>query len=180
MFGKLFLLFTIIPILELYTLVTVGSVIGGLPTIALVILTGVAGAWLARMEGFHTMQKVRSSLDQGSMPADEMVEGLLILIAGLLLLTPGFLTDFAGLALLLPFTRKPFARWLRKQFSSSMTARGGAQNHAGFTYYTWHSSGGQEKDEQTIFSEIKHDAEQLQTPRQAVVIDCEPVDEEKK
>jgi UPF0716 protein FxsA len=177
MFGRLFLLFTLIPILELYMLVSVGSVIGGLPTIGIVVLTGIAGAWLARMEGFHTMQKVRQSLNEGAMPAEEMVEGLLILIAGLLLLTPGFITDFAGLALLLPVTRKPFARWLRKQFSAA-TIQGGAQNHAGFTYYTWHSSGGQQKDEQTIYSEIKNDAEQ--TPRQAIVIDCEPVEEEKK
>jgi len=178
MFGRLFLLFTLIPILELYMLVSVGSVIGGLPTIGIVILTGIAGAWLARMEGFHTMQKVRLSLNEGKMPADEMVEGLLILIAGLLLLTPGFITDFAGLGLLLPVTRKPFARWLRTQFSAS-AARGGAQNQAGFTYYTWHSSGGQQKDEQTIYTEIQNGA-QPETPRQAVVIDCEPIDEEKK
>ncbi|MEZ6853363.1 FxsA family protein [Halodesulfovibrio aestuarii] len=178
MFGRLFLLFTLIPILELYMLVSVGSVIGGLPTIGIVIITGIAGAWLARMEGFNTMQKVRQSLNEGAMPADEMVEGLLILIAGLLLLTPGFVTDFAGLALLLPLTRKPFARWLRKQFSEA-AVRGGSQNHAGFTYYTWHSSGGQQKDEQTVYSKIKNDA-QHQAPRQAIVIDCEPVDDEQK
>ncbi|MCG8530765.1 MAG: FxsA family protein [Desulfovibrionales bacterium] len=179
MFGRLFLLFTIIPIVELYTLTSVGSVIGFFPTVGLVILTGVVGAYLARMEGFHTMQKVRQSLNAGAMPADEMVEGLLILIAGLLLLTPGFLTDFIGLALLLPVTRKPFARWLRKQFNAA-TIQGGAQNGAGFTYYTWHSSDNQQKkDEQTIYSEIKNDARH-EPPRQAVVIDCEPVDDSKK
>lgn len=178
MFGRLFLLFTLIPIIELYTLVSVGSVIGGLPTIGIVILTGIAGAWLARMEGFNTMQKVRQSLNEGQVPADEMVEALLILVAGLLLLTPGFVTDFAGLAMLLPFTRKPLARWLRKQFNAA-AVRSADQNHAGFTYYTWHSSGGQQKDEQTVFTEIKND-EKNQTPRQAIVIDCEPVDDDKK
>ncbi len=190
MFSRLFLLFTLIPVLELYTLVQVGSVIGAPSTILIVILTGVAGAWLARMEGFNTMMKVRESLNQGRMPADELVEGLLILVAGILLLTPGFITDCMGLIMLLPFTRKPLARVLRKQMSASVQmqgtgARGG--NAAGFTYYTWHSSGQTNGPAQPDpFANLGRnglhgDADGAkEPPRKAMVIDCEPIEPDDK
>ncbi|WBF67515.1 FxsA family protein [Desulfovibrio subterraneus] len=185
MFSKLFLLFTLIPIMELYTLVEVGSVIGVGSTILIVILTGVIGAWLARMEGFNTMLKVRESLAQGKVPADEMVEGLLILVAGLLLLTPGFITDCMGIVLLAPFTRKPFARMLRKQFNESVKVQGagsfGSANSAGFTYYTWHSSGGRKAPGDGPLSvqdlEARLRGETSQEPRKAVVIDCDPIED---
>lgn len=184
MFSRLFLLFTLIPILELYTMVKVGSVIGVGTTILVVILTGVAGAWLARMEGFSTMMRVRESLNQGKMPADEMVEGLLILVAGILLLTPGFITDCMGLSMLLPFTRKPLARWLRKQFGASvqMHGAGGMRggNSAGFTYYTWHSSGaGSARSQEDPFKAMREamgEQSDKPAPRQAMVIDCDPID----
>ncbi|UZP67768.1 FxsA family protein [Desulfovibrio mangrovi] len=188
MFPKLFLLFTLIPIMELYTLVEVGSVIGVGSTILVVILTGIAGAWLARMEGFNTMMKVRESLAQGKVPADEMVEGLLILVAGILLLTPGFITDCMGILMLAPFTRKPLARVLRKQFNESVKVQGagsfGSANGAGFTYYTWHSSGGQRTSSNEAFSAQEFEARlrgagnEEASPRKAVVIDCEPIDDD--
>lgn len=182
MFGRLFLLFTLIPIIELYTLVQVGSVIGGWTTVGIVIFTGAVGAWLARMEGMATMLRVRESLHRGAMPADEMVEGVLILVAGIVLLTPGFMTDAMGLLLLFPPTRKPIAKWLRRQFSES--ARIHAQRSGGqtsgtmgstgnFAYYSW-SSGG----EQTIHR-VDHPRHSREEPRQAVVIDCEAMDEKK-
>ena len=116
MLLKLFLAFTIIPVVELYFLIKIGTVIGGLNTILLVILTGFAGAWLARMEGMHTMLKVRKSLDQGIMPAEELTDAVIIFCAGIVLITPGILTDFTGLLLLLPVTRKKFKQFLRKKF----------------------------------------------------------------
>ncbi|EMS79108.1 MULTISPECIES: FxsA family protein [Desulfotignum] len=116
MLLKLFLCFTLIPILELYLLIKLGTVIGGFNTILLVILTGFAGAWLARMQGMVTMLKVRMNLQQGIMPAEDLMDGLIILIAGLVLITPGLITDVAGLLLLWPVTRNRFKRFLRKKF----------------------------------------------------------------
>jgi UPF0716 protein FxsA len=116
MFGKLFLLFAVVPVAEIYVLVSVGSVIGVLPTVALVLLTALAGAHLARMQGLSVMLRIRENLAQGFMPAEELLDGLLIFLAGMVLLTPGFLTDIAGLLILLPATRNMFKRWLRKKF----------------------------------------------------------------
>lgn len=116
MFGKLFLLFAVVPVAEIYVLVSVGSVIGVLPTVALVLLTALAGAHLARMQGLSVMMRIRENLAQGFMPAEELLDGLLIFMAGMVLLAPGFLTDIAGLLILLPVTRNMFKRWLRKKF----------------------------------------------------------------
>ena len=115
MFGKLLLAFTIIPMLELWLLISVGSHIGALTTIAIVILTGAAGAWLARMQGLKTLARVQQNLNQGIMPADELLDGVIILFAGAVLLTPGFLTDITGLLLLFPPTREPAKAWLKKK-----------------------------------------------------------------
>jgi len=114
MFLKLFLAFTLIPGVELYLLIKVGSVIGALNTILLVILTGASGAYLARLQGLQTMFRVRARLHQGEMPAEDLLDALIILAAGIVLLTPGFLTDIAGLLLLLPVTRRKFKKWLRR------------------------------------------------------------------
>ena len=116
MFGKLFLLFILVPAAEIYLLVKVGSVIGPFATIALVILTALAGAHLARLQGMSTMLRIRENLDQGFMPAEELLDGVLIFLAGMVLLTPGFLTDITGLLILLPGPRNMFKRWLRKKF----------------------------------------------------------------
>lgn len=114
MFLKLFLAFTLIPVVELYLLIKVGSVIGAFNTILLVILTGASGAYLARLQGLQTMFRVRARLQQGEMPAEDLLDALIILAAGIVLLTPGFLTDIAGLLLLLPVTRRKFKKWLRR------------------------------------------------------------------
>jgi len=123
MLLRLFLCFTLIPVIELYLLIKVGTLIGGFNTILLVILTGFAGAWLARMEGMNTMLKVRTNLQQGLMPAEDLMDALIILIAGLVLITPGLMTDVFGLLLLWPVTRKRFKRFLRKKFDE-MQSRG--------------------------------------------------------
>ncbi|WP_022663742.1 FxsA family protein [Desulfospira joergensenii] len=117
MLFRLFLCFTIIPVVELYLLIKVGSVIGGFNTILLVIFTGFAGAWLARMEGMNTMIKVRMNLQNNIMPAEELIDALIIFIAGLVLITPGLITDAFGLFLLWPVTRNRFKTFLRKKFN---------------------------------------------------------------
>lgn len=116
MLLKLFLCFTLIPVVELYLLIQIGSAIGGFNTILLVILTGFAGAWLARMEGMHTMMKLRMNLQQGMMPAEELIDAVIIFAAGIVLLTPGLITDVFGLALLWPVTRNKFKQVLRQKF----------------------------------------------------------------
>ena len=116
MLLKLFLCFTLIPVLELYLLIKIGTVIGGFNTILLVVLTGFTGAWLARMEGMNTMMKLRTNLQQGLMPAEELIDAVIIFAAGVVLLTPGLITDAFGLALLWPVTRNKFKQMLRKKF----------------------------------------------------------------
>ena len=116
MFLKLFLAFTLVPFIEIYLLIKIGGQIGAFNTILIVILTGLLGASLARLEGMKTMTKVRDSLNRGDLPAEEMLDAMLIFVAGVVLLTPGFITDLTGLALLVPKARYWFKRWLRKKF----------------------------------------------------------------
>ena len=116
MFFKIFLAFTLIPAAEIYLLIQIGGMIGALNTLLVIIITGFVGAYLARLQGMHTLLKIQSNLQQGIMPAEELIDALLILVAGIVLLTPGFLTDAAGLLLLIPQIRFYFKRWLRKKF----------------------------------------------------------------
>ncbi len=109
-FGLLFLLFVLIPIAEIIVLIKVGSLIGVLPTVALVILTAVGGAALMRYQGLQTMAAVRQAVSRGEVPALEMLEGLALLVGGALLLTPGFITDALGFTLLIPPIRRRLAR----------------------------------------------------------------------
>lgn len=117
MLLKFFLAFTIIPFLEIFLLIKVGSYLGAFNTLTIVILTGLLGAFLARSQGLQTMFRVKESLIRGAIPAEEMLDALLIFLAGILLLTPGFLTDIAGLLILIPRTRSLFKAWLRKKFN---------------------------------------------------------------
>ncbi len=116
MFLKLFLAFTLIPAFEIFLFLRIGNIIGTFNTIFLVILSGIAGAYLARMQGLQTMLRVRTSLEQGHVPAEELVDALIIFAAGIVLLTPGFFTDTLGLLLLFPPSRFHFKRWLRGKF----------------------------------------------------------------
>ena len=115
MLLKLFLAFTIIPIIEIYLLIEIGSMFGALTAVTLVILTGFLGAFMARMQGLQTLYRIQESLREGRMPSGELLDALLIVIAGLVLLTPGFLTDSVGFLLLIPATRNSIKYWLRRQ-----------------------------------------------------------------
>jgi UPF0716 protein FxsA len=123
MLLKLFLCFTLIPVVELYLLIKVGTVLGGINTILLVIISGFLGAWLARLEGMNTLMKLRANLQQGLMPAEELLDAVIIFIAGVVLITPGFITDVLGLLLLWPVTRNRLKRFLRKKFDE-LNAKG--------------------------------------------------------
>jgi UPF0716 protein FxsA len=119
MFLRLLLLFTLVPLVELYLLIRIGEIIGIGPTIALVIGTGAVGAVLTRLEGLRVLGRVRSDLAEGRMPTDHLLDGLLILVAGAVLLTPGLLTDGLGFLLLLP----PGRRAVRKSLSAALERR---------------------------------------------------------
>ncbi len=105
MFLRLLLLFTIVPLIELYLLITIGGVIGVVPTIAIVIGTGVLGAWLARWQGLAVIRRISDEMADGRIPTDALIDGLLVLVAAAVLLTPGLLTDTAGFVLLVPSSR---------------------------------------------------------------------------
>ena len=102
----LFLLFIAVPLVEIYLLLEVGGMIGAVPTIGLVVLTAAAGAALVRAQGFSTILQVRRSLEAGEVPAVAIIEGIFLLVAGALLLTPGFLTDAIGFGCLIPPLRR--------------------------------------------------------------------------
>ena len=102
MFLRLLLLFTLVPLIELFLLVKLGTVIGIGATVLIVITTGVLGAWLARWQGLGVLRRLTEDLNQGRLPAEALIDGLLILIAGAVLLTPGLITDALGFLLLVP------------------------------------------------------------------------------
>jgi UPF0716 protein FxsA len=116
MLIRLILLFTIVPFVELYLLLELAARIGAIETLAVVIVTGIVGGALARMEGWKTWRRIQEDLARGIMPSGRLVDGVLILAGGLLLLTPGVLTDGAGFLLLIPFTRAGIKRHLRRKF----------------------------------------------------------------
>ncbi|MGB7950093.1 MAG: FxsA family protein, partial [Candidatus Binatia bacterium] len=120
--GRLLLIFILVPLLELYVLIKIGGYLGAFQTVALVVLTALLGVALARFEGIRTLQQIRESLSQGIVPAEEMVNGVLIFVGGVLLITPGVLTDLFALILLIPYTRTIFKRWLRRRFDRVVAA----------------------------------------------------------
>jgi UPF0716 protein FxsA len=122
MAGRLFLLFAIVPVVELLILIKIGSRIGAFNTVALVILTGLFGLMLVRLEGLRTLRQIQLILAQDQIPAEELLDGILIFVAGILLLTPGVLTDLFALILLIPYTRMLFKRWLRRRFDRMMAS----------------------------------------------------------
>lgn len=133
--GILFLLFLLVPLVEIYFLIKVGNIIGAVPTIALVVFTALLGAMLLRFQGWATLTRSRQVMEQGQLPALEMLEGVLLVFAGALLLTPGFVTDAIGFLFLVPPLRQAIIRWfLRKsefrvqQFGDSSGPRRSGQH----------------------------------------------------
>ncbi len=118
MFFQLLLLFTLVPLIELVLLIKLGELTGVWTTIGIVILTGIIGAYLARREGIKAWRRLEKSMREGVSPADELIDALLILIAGAVLITPGLLTDLFGFGLLIPPVRKWFRSKLSRHFHS--------------------------------------------------------------
>ncbi len=108
----MFLIFLIIPFLEIYLLLKMGGLIGVFPTVLLVVFTAVLGAWMLRQQGFETWQRFQQGMAKGKVPAVEMLEGPVLLVGGAFLLTPGFFTDIVGFVCLIPFTRRKLVTYL--------------------------------------------------------------------
>lgn len=136
MFFKLCILFIVTPLVDLMLLLKAGAHLGVGTTVFIVILTGVVGAALARKEGSAAWTRVRNTLNSGKFPTDDLMDGVMIFAAGILLMTPGFLTDIAGFSLLAPFCRSLFRKELKGRFKGKMhfhaktTFGGQPQNHS--------------------------------------------------
>lgn len=130
----LVLLFIAIPLAELWLILQVGELIGVWPTIFLLVADSVFGAWLLKSQGSRVWQRFRSALSSGRVPADEAVEGFLVILGGTLLILPGFISDAAGLALILPPTRRGLRGAVihflsNRSALSIVTAGGGSETH---------------------------------------------------
>ena len=155
MFRLLFLLFIIIPIIEITVLIQVGGLIGAWPTIAIVIVSAWLGAKYVRQQGLATMHSVQTKMAQGEMPSGEIVTGLMLLVAGILLVTPGFLTDIFGLLLLVPSVRKILTNTVQKHMKANQGASFGAHFHSStFTQENGHTYEN-EASQTDIFTEKK-------------------------
>ncbi len=115
MFARLLILFTVVPLVELALLIKIGNVIGLWPTIFIVIATGVLGAALARSQGTQVIGGIRAEIAEGRPPTESLLNGLLVLVGGVVLLTPGLLTDLLGFSLLIPLTRNWFKNKLQSR-----------------------------------------------------------------
>ena len=120
----LLIIFILVPLIELAVLIKVGSYIGVLWTFALIILTAIVGVQLLRAQGLSTLIRAQDKLQQGSIPAQELAEGFLLAFAGALMLTPGFVTDAFGFALLLPVVRASLVDSVLKILKPRMSMRG--------------------------------------------------------
>ncbi|MFQ3237174.1 MAG: UPF0716 protein FxsA [Paraglaciecola sp.] len=121
--GKLFFLFALLPIIEISLLITVGEQIGGWNTVAIVIVTALVGSYLVRQQGLSTLMQAQQKMQQGAIPGQEMAEGLLLVVAGVMLVTPGFITDALGFLFCLPMTRPLIAKALLAKLSVNIVSQ---------------------------------------------------------
>lgn len=155
--GILFLLFAVMPIVEIALLINVGEMIGGWNTVGIVIATAFVGAFLVKREGISTLSAAQAKLQQGIPPGGELAQGLLLLVAGVLLVTPGFVTDIIGLLFTLPPTRKFFAKALLAKMAVRVQTQTGApfQQGAGFHAHYQYRSEQQTQDSDIIEGEFR-------------------------
>lgn len=132
MFLILFLIFVLIPVVELSVLIRVGEILGTWTTIGLVLFTAVLGVSLVRSQGLSTLMQVQQKLARGEAPGQEIVEGMMLAMAGVLLVIPGFVTDFIGLLLLTPLTRRPIAALVFKRMQLRVVSGLQGGMHGGF------------------------------------------------
>ena len=118
MFIKLLIIFTTVPLIELALLIKVGEILGVIPTIIIVALTGIIGVTLAKNQGYQVIKKIKSNIELGKLPADDLIGGVLILIGGTMLLTPGIITDITGFSLIIPGSRNLFIKIVKQKIKN--------------------------------------------------------------
>jgi len=136
MFFKLATLFIVLPIVELILLIWLGDVLSFWPTVGIIITTGVVGSWLARVQGRAVLRSIQAELQRGALPGDPMIDGLLVLVAGALMVTPGLITDVTGMLFLVPPIRRVVRNRIKKWFTSRIES-GAWQTHG-----TWQTRRG--------------------------------------
>ena len=122
--ARLLLLFILLPAAELALLIEIGRRIGTLPTLGLIVVTGTAGATLARHQGLAVLRRIREQMGLGQLPGDALLDGVILLVAGALLITPGILTDTAGFLCLIPAFRALIKRGLKRRMAGYLERRG--------------------------------------------------------
>ncbi|MFC1809661.1 FxsA family protein [Candidatus Omnitrophota bacterium] len=122
--GYLIGLFIGVPLIELIILMKMGAYIGIINTLILIVGTGIIGAYLAKLQGLIVIQKLQQEFNEGHMPADQLFDGVIILCSGIVLLTPGLITDICGFLGLIPVTRNLFKQWVKRKIQEKMD-RGG-------------------------------------------------------
>ncbi|WP_406732141.1 FxsA family protein [Vibrio scophthalmi] len=165
MFPILLLLFILVPIIEIGLFIQVGGFLGLWPTIALVLITAFVGASLVRSQGLQTLMNVQNRLQQGELPAQQIFEGVMLAVAGVLLLTPGFMTDALGMLILLPAPRAAIAKYLMSKmvvksvgggFHGGFNSQGGFGSQDGFGQDPFqHNPFEQSKDGNTFEGEFE-------------------------
>ena len=157
MFSKLFLIFTSVSLLEIFVLVKVGSFLGAAPTIALVVISALIGSALVRSQGLQLISDVQARMAKGEMPGQQLIEGMMLIVTGVLLVTPGFVTDFLGLLLLQPNIRRQFAQTVLAKMSVNQMgdfSAGTSGFHAGGSQSPF-NQGNRESDENVMEGEFE-------------------------
>jgi len=155
MFPVITIIFLIVPIIEIYLLIEVGQVIGALWTAFLVVLTAVIGVWLLKIQGISTLMRAQNKIQTGQAPAQEMLEGVGLILAGAFLLTPGFFTDTVGFILLLP----PARMWLVSKVVANLMTSAQFSQHGGLHGFHYESGSQPEKKKADVIEGVKYKRE---------------------
>lgn len=158
MFAKLFLIFTSVSLLEIFVLVKVGSFLGAGATIALVIISALIGSALVRSQGLQLIRDVQERVGKGEMPGQQLIEGMMLVVTGVLLVTPGFVTDFFGLLLLQPNIRRKFAKTVLEKASANKMggfSAGAGAFHASGSSSPFNQNTNSESDENVMEGEFE-------------------------
>lgn len=155
MFPVIAVIFLVVPIVEIYLLIQVGQVIGALWTVFLVVFTAVVGVWLLKIQGMSTLMRAQEKMQSGQMPAQEMLEGMGLLLAGAFLLTPGFFTDTVGFLLLLP----PARAWLVSKLVAHMIRSGQFVGQASVHGYEFESKSQQKDADSNVIEGVNYKRE---------------------
>ena len=174
MLLPLFFLFTVVPLVELYFLFQIGDAFGWANTFLLVILTGVVGAYMARSQGRQIMMQVQKELANGGVPADGLVNGLLVFLGGILLITPGVFTDVVGFCFVMPVTRWILVRVLKTHFQNAVqngkykfqsVHMGGGPAAGSFHVYTSSQQWESPQQQQQMRDVVEVSAEKIEPPK---------------